>query len=880
MVSELSRASQFVRNAAFLRREFLGRNIFSEMEPQTRERTLYFFDTDIVVTFCEPWLKGPSRKEGGGDYGVIFPPAHVDYEDQRLHLLERDRAAHIAAILAEYVFQSVRSDSYPAYQFDEHFSETARIYKNARSLAKQVEGRQRSSLRAQEVRMRRTAALLAHRSPISGDNFLMPEMVALLQSMTPLGFPNNKNERLLQSWERFVRLNNVAGGIYPAHLAAEHFERDGNRELTESLRVLSGDRNREEEAIYRELMKAFEARIAKHSPSRREVREHDAKAIINLYILNARLKNQNTGWRAIFITGAQGLAEACYGRFPNVPGVDQEVADKFSQKFVRHLWAYTTEALLEPEREGRRRFINWLDGLLASEALTTRFNEEGLTDLVLNPSVSVLGKNGQEKNAGKRTLKSVLQDWNALTEQAVAKHRLESLEVNTDEALRLQHRIVSIVGQWYKDLGGDSWENLIGIIREEYHRAKDRTFLEFSSIGKDAIFQAHGIRQRNPPDLAFASLPNTNRIFQRLLDVRKYSSQEFSDDYKAIAEDCRDSREDGDDRQLSHLRFLVLGAAFAAANKWGVALSQGKRAISIIERSRSSTFWPIPVKSQQPGAPKTFMSGREAYFLCASATRVIAATADDLDAALELLRKSEGALAEDKEHEGAEQVTYVRFKCERLALALTHYYLERKRQDKEVLRVSAKQAALPINDGSQYCDELVPNIYHATRDLLNELREVEPSGILLSKRSGFVRKFSRATLVNVATNIIQACVIRAFRRLNDRPDSLEFPLKLDDLHQALAVLAYFSTPPPKFSIDELRQTPLIRFYRDAGARILDSEGFSYHGSSKGLLKMFEDEPNRLVTFYDGWRFEKLEELGNKLNGIPGSERRELVFGND
>lgn len=891
MPSELNLMTQFIRSAAFLRREFLGRNLFDEEGDDQRDRTIYLFDTDVISTFCQPWEMGPSEEERHTfGYGEIFPyagerdsaPPSADEIKSR-----NEVSAHIAAILAEHVFGKERPEKIPAYQFDEHFSETKTIYEqNARHFADLAASDKKTPTQNREEKMRRAAAFISATRPSTEHKTkLLPEIEYIFEQMHPLNYPTDRKSRQIEEWDRFLRLNAQTGGIYPASLAGEHFKDKDESNVRWALAALKHDSLTDDEKnIFSHLEGEMYRRLCQFGSSGDRRTDHDAQAIAHLYLINARMVEKATGWRAVFVTGARSFVEACYGTFPQWSSINLEVADRFSQKFVRHLWAYTTEALLEPDLDGRRRFINWLDGLLASESGATYFDEAYLTQLGRDEKKRkevarrIFGIASGKLGVKNVKVSEIYNDWHKLTGNAVAKHRIESLGLSGGEAIRLQNRIVARITQGAVSNDSQAWKNLTEDISEEYHRSKDRTFLDFSTIGKNAVFRANGIGQRNPPDLAFESLTNSNRIFNRLCDAREYSPQEYSADFEKIADDCPAG--DEDNRQLSHLQFLVLGATFAGADKWGVALSQGKRALSIIERSRRMPrYWPIKVKTSSPDEPDSYMSGREAHFLCASAARMIARNMQDFVKAEEHLINAEKALIEDKEKGTAKKATFVRFKCERLALALSRYYLQRKQQDGVIDGTAEVHDA---NRENTFCDDMIPPIYAAVKDMLEEISKEISKGkagnkIEFSKPGVDLKRFGRVTLMHISTNIVQVCVIRAFRRHNKRVDHMDFPLTQDDLRQALRLMAHFSKPPENNTEHQLRETPLVRLYRDAGARILSDKTFPYESKPEALGDLYDKQKEKNVASYDEWRFKKLRELSNILNIMESDQRQHLVF---
>jgi hypothetical protein len=856
---------EFIRSAAFLRREFLSRSL-ADQNTFERSKTIYLYDTDIITTYAEPWRMGPVQADGLGGYGQIFP----DTRNQNRETSEADPSAlvdaeYIAVMLAEYALTELPAEIFPAYQFDPHFLETKTIYEtNARRFADAATSRKKPSWQARAERIRRAAALIAVSNPSAAarNDSILPTMRYLLEQMEPLGFPKELNEQRIQAWERFLQLNAATGGIYPASVLAEHARGNEFVDLAGALEALDERRlTRTEKELFdnmvTELVRRFE-KSRKNTPGVKLF--NDAKTISLLYLVNARLQNlEEKGWRVTFITGATVIVEACYDGFANVPGVSSAVAGNFSRKYVRHLWAYTTEALLKDDPENNHRFINWLDGLLAPYASATGFDEGALTKLVRGESAALIKtratsddkSHGREAApAGDDRVNQLLDVWWELTRKAVVKYRTNALGLNSAEAIRLQEIVVTRVSG---NLDIKRWPDLLEDIHEEYHRAKDRTFLEFSEKGKDALIRAIH-QKRNPPDLSYASLTNTNRIFSRLCDVKRYDLEEYTRDFEAIKEDCYDPGKD--DRQLSHLRFLVLGATFAGANKWGVALSQGKRAISIIERSeRSERHRTIPVKEPTGGGPRSHMSGREAYFLCATAARMIARSSEDLASAKELLRRAEQALVEDQRRGTAKDATFIRFKNERLAIALSAYYMMRQLREPVVPSGSVDRS----DNNVKFCDEFVPEIYTSITILLQEL----PIDNLPGRDNG---KIGRVTLVNISTNIIQTCVVRAFRRKHKRNCSVEFTLKLDHLKWALDILAIFA--------NEIHETTLVYLYRCVGECFLGKENLLWEKITNFNLLEIN------VTEYDIWRFQKLEDFYYDLLRLESNDRLDLIFGDE
>jgi hypothetical protein len=477
---------QFFRSAAFLRREFLGLVRLSNSalaQPQIvadrREKTIFVFDTDVVATACEPW------SEMAGRYGAIFPSKTAHQATEAPEWQKRT-----GSLIASYVLEKVRAQSLPIYQLGPHFEETQTIFeKNARYFAGLARARAPLTEAVDRERLRRAAALFRH--DVHEDQRgaqLLPSLTNMLQAMTPLNLPSTLSEQRIQAWERFVKLNNRTGGIYPADRVSDHLRRQGKQEIADLLEVLNEDNNVltiQERELFRRISDAMERRI-EHFVSEvnkgRESNRRDAEAIARLYLANARLlapvvQERIGSWRVVFVTGSKAVTEACYADpkaaskrtvdLSEIRGADQTIISKFSQKFVRHIWAYTTEALLDPGKE--ERFKGWLDGLLGAEAESTAFSESHLT-------VVVRGGDKDGVLRGANIIDEDIEYWETAVQAAVTRDRFSQLGIDYEEAKKLQQRIIA-------SFNSSSFDSLEKEVEEQFHRAKDRSFVELSETG-------------------------------------------------------------------------------------------------------------------------------------------------------------------------------------------------------------------------------------------------------------------------------------------------------------------------------------------------------------------------------------------------------------
>lgn len=890
-------AVDFLKALAFLRREFLGRSIADVSDgpggTPERRRTIYFYDTDVIRTYCAPWDRawGPTVKErlekteGSSilseiiGIGEVIPEAFPREDGEG-----EDRAIHIAAILSEHVLSGMREAFLPIYQFPAHFADSKRVFEKLQMLEQVVGGKSQISARSADQRLRFSAALLAAFPPIEKGTELLPIVAEMLARMetnnTP--FPKWKTdqvrstpEQIDREWERFNRLNALTGGVFPSEMIPRQLQKLNDSGLSQGVAILDRPLTEDEAEAFAKIR----SMILKEIMSRPGLSETEATsygagadAIAWIYFINRELRNTN--WRAVFVTCSRVVVDASYTDFRSLGGLDSEIANSFSQKYIRHISAYTTEALLEPDSEGRKGFINWMDGLFAIGAEPDGFKEYKLTSIVRRPKVAAAELLKNEAKSADEFVADVSERWKDLTEKAVSKHRIEALGISTTEALRLQRRILEIAGR-NRDPSErfQHWEDLIADLKEEYHLSKDRTFIEYSKMGTESVFFSES-EHRNPPDLSFGSLHHTNRIFSRLCDPKPYSRKEFDSDFEGIQQDCPASPLGGDDRLLSHLKYLVLGAAFAASNRWAVALSQGKRAVSTARRLPRKE---IPTIRDEKGGRRSYLSGREAYFLCAVSTRMIAKNDRDLDAALKLLDESQEKLSLDQSLGTAKKLTIVRYECERLEIALARYYQCRKSRYEES---GSKHSNIDQPYESQravaYCDEFIPAITLATDRLLSFIRNRNVDHRPFEDSSANLSWLGRVTLVHVATSLIQVATIQAYRRSRDRVD-IERPVGLKHLEQALKIIQYFRDPPPGSKKDGLRQTPLIALYEDAGARLFGAfDDFPWARNVDELDGIFKRTEARDVTEHDSWRFDRLREFAEAMNLETSKARRSLV----
>lgn len=815
-------SNNLVYNAAFVRREHFGKDSSRRFRAEPDAAEIYVYDTNIVITLCAPWITGPlSIGDTHNGYGEIFPAYAEEGE------LGARRAEKLARQLAQHAVDLRLNGGLepPIFQFGSHAQETNNVYRAVRRSFETYERVDPERTRARRVfELMRTGALLRDRirngaSP-DGMRHLVDQCVEILLSD---GEVQSERARAVAEWDNYYELENKYGGIFPLHEAG-HFLGKGSTIAAACAVLEPANRSNEENQLYDVLSRHWRRRLAiRHG----ETLDADIKALTELFLVNARL--QGTSRRVVFVTGDRDLVEEVHEGVPAdlVPPHLQDLARHFSRRHVRHLWSYLSDAVIEPADE--HRLVSIFDGLV----------EGFVTDPEIAPSQvrSILAERDQVIPESQIT--QVLQTWNELTRKSVGRAGLKL----QDDAIReaVWRRLVETPQTV-------SWTRLVELLEEDVARIRDRTALALSDVGIGAIINAYQMGRRNPPDLHFESLENTDRIFRRLSIVGGYEdAAAFQADYSSIADDCHDSRRDGDDRQESHLRFLALGAAFASANRWMISHGHALRAIAIIERSHR--WGPIPVR-EEPGKKPSHMSGREAYLLAAVCRRMLAASPRDLEDSEALLRKAEAALADDKAHRTARGITTLRFRSERLAASLSSYYLSRYIEPTVVF------------------SKLAGNVYEQAAGMLDEFG---------SWYVGMPNPPGPVTTVTISTNIIQTYVIAEFRRLLALEEPIKPPVGFAQLQAAIGwidQLTNWRAEGDGTRVDRVTATPLTRAYANVGELFLREQQGEGPWHKEDLHRLIDESSS--IMPYDTWRFSALRRLAEARFGTPSPTTTEAL----
>lgn len=854
--------SELVKRMAFLRREFLGRNRFDAPQERGATNTIFFYDTDVIKTFCTPWEKGATHiirrvfSEAAVGYGEplpiesITPNASEEEADRDIQNI----ANRIAEMLAHHALTGVRRDGQhvgpdtkrlPLYQFPGHFGQTKGIFQNARHFAAQAGFK--SVDRVNLEIMRRTMAYL-HFTSREGDtgHQTLEILTTLIERMAgqdlPLWDSSQKRPTARQrviEWSQFVQLNTDSGGLFRLDQAESHAKEIEAATLASALTGLD-----ELEGIEKHI-----ADLIRKAARQRNRSAEDAEAIAILYVLNRRLqwtaeKGQST-WRAVFVTGSTSIANFCYDLHNIGLPTDDEDSNRFtktfSQRYVRHLFSYVPDAILDTQDESEARFHGLLDGALSFASNTVGFSQEKLTDLYRNPELT-----SEERRVFNDSRQELIDNWNTVCRQAVARDRFRSIGLNEREAEFLKARVMTIVSLHGK-AGYETWPKLIDHAVEQYARSRDRTYLSYSNVGRHALLFRHD-DDRNPPALWFDNLEKANVIFQKLCMAGNYPKEEFAKDYGVIDDDCANLDDPEDDRLASYTKYIVLGAAFASMNRWPIALAQGQNALAIVERSRKFGV-PTARSRRSANGVTTSVTGREAHFLCAVAFRLSGRNSWDFDSAEKHLDGVEAAMEKEGHRQPCEDRRLV---SERLALALSRYYAAREARER------AQRAGTTRLEVTLLAEDLVNPIYDTARRAVAAFHEFE-----LSAETD-IR--DRLAMVNLTTNILQTVTIQAFRRDRDIDETVR-PVDRQTAEDALELLRVLVGPPK--GQPSIRSSSLINNYMLVVNKLLNRNDIPG-------LKLDTESPDDHDPGYDGWRKAALASFVTRVEALTEDGRDRLL----
>ena len=849
--------TELIRNAAFVAHE--GRKAFALARwraKSEKHRVVYVFDTDVIVAHCAPWRTGPADdKFLGRGYGQVLPqkPLQIFSAEERQQAIseERRRAEVVCWLLASKAVERALDQEFPILQTTSHFQETLRVYEAVKlRAAAEVEASRSTALERQNLRFDEALQLVRravarNEWPLDGNpGRFLGNILNRMQAHDTF-----RTSRFVREWDSFLDLIRRGSGIFQLHEFRSDHQTSSDRHDASWSKVSAALREPQEDRI--EERSALEVAIGKIvAPNRyqhgRDRLDTDVKAIADVIIANRLLaESGDHSTKVVLVTGDRkivlALALATKDRLPGSD--DGTTISDFAFDCVHHLWSLVdTIPAKSDDANGSVSRSELFSGLLA-------FDDEKQDDrsfVMKLASYAVSAEPSLSLRLLWNDIERAYERWDDYSEAAASFHRHFLLDRNKSD------QISEILIEKFRssNVPMDS-DRLHAMVVDTIERARDRTNVELSEIGANSILDAHRHGVRNPPDLMFDSLTTTDRIFRDLaLPKRVFmDSKDFAQRFERIVDDCyqpaEDNLADDDYRQECYLKYLVLGALFASANRWMVAEQHAESAVKIVQRAKVVKD---PIRTRQSSTRKSNMSGREAYFLLAAAKRVRARTSKDYEAAGAALRRAEQCWNEDRSAGTAVSVPRERFDCERLALALARYYNARK------------------NDSQDPCNALADDVLRYA---------MGPSDALIANLDRTDEDFVTlpvSTQAGIATNLLQVAAISRFRAEFGFVGKMISPVNDEVIAVALATLVrhtnlVFEIARARGMHIDIAQnddkqiicSSLMMFYAVAVAVCYDLQTIWTPVTSVQVEKFFASR-DPVVTDYDKWRFVMLKTL--------------------
>jgi hypothetical protein len=643
--SEVDRLEGYVKAAASLRLE-IAPFLQDQTEMLRGKRVLYCVDTNIVRLFTAPSSTAPKNRIGGAGYGVVFP------DD------DETSAGALGAALSRFIFYRLThkleadpAGSVPLVLLLGHDAEIRRLYD---LVAKEERGDRKSV----SERRKRLVTLLTDIAEEPDNEARLKIVRSEVENLFEyLFFGDTRTDHFnrfnqLISDGRIARLDSFA-----SRLVADNSNRKEARIIEAALRGPSTFAEQSEESSYR-LKWEERLSIAARFRSRHRL-SPDIAALSRLEFINRHLRGTN--YVLALITGDESMRRAASLHYPF-----GEEAEDFATLYLRHPRAFLAadEVLLpleaaEPFAQQRSLGLisNWLDALLA-RYLTDQppRSLENVRHLIDSP-------------APERLQRLRLRVEESLRLDAGAADRMKSEWDKHVQVLREEHSAPSRLAreEIERILGSKQSGRFVGVL-EEVDRIlavrSERTWSTFFAAivrtGYDLLtVDASEKRSRNAPPLDFDSLLQAKIFARSIINGKNYQPIE-SPQLQAQLEAIRSEDPTG----YAHL--LAFATLFANAGRWHVSSLLSTRAITIARRlvaARATGSF----ESEQTAR----ISGREAFYFTAVASRMSATSLEDLAGLESNLDEARLALAADKKRQNPAQISSIRFDSEALALVLT-----------------------------------------------------------------------------------------------------------------------------------------------------------------------------------------------------------------
>jgi len=872
MTWTLNFRDQVLARMALLHSEFMGRKESVNFKKKPGSIITYVYDTDVIRAYTLPWDTGPENTKGWG-YGQLLPKAKTIDPDksaleQRQH--EDGNAWQTARILSETALKAHTEGERShdgIVMFDQHLGEVRVHEKGYRDSIPTALSQTRAFMGKDDFRQQTENTL----DRLGGAKTPEEDILTYASRRMEASFLENYDGRpsAQRAVENFDILNKEFGSFVSFS------------EVEKSLPKFEDNPNfLEVEAFARKVLtKLWTLRLSKSKPGRSKTRnfQNDIEVLVDLAVINRRLLEASISHRIVFVTGDSNLVKSTYfvehDELRNVvqlvfneanSGVhldyaaqarnkamerkletyffncnfdsQQEFANKdwisnFSYHYVRHFWAVAGEALIETSDTSA--FQDLFHGLFARRGNWVRDSRRSVEKLVLRGPASMYEQEFEDFEPEECLIR-----WNELTASRIRDARAKEFGIDRELTIEFGKKPTD------DDASGKKSRSLVSMLVEYSNRRRDRVMLALSDLGAKDVLQSVNSGGEYQ-DLYFVSLPNTIKLLQNLCVPGYYSSEavyKFLDDFNALKDDCFgfDLDVEYDDRQLSHLKFLILAIIFASSDKWEAAFGHARRAQNIVDRSEDK----IPVK---PNSGSN-MSGRESQFMLSICLRKRAVKLNDFDDALSCLSKAHEALENDlkvnpninKEFHSA------RFLNEELAIYLGKYYFLRSLD--------------PCGDKASF-SESVGAVY----DLLQKGRPVFQK--LISDYLSEIHYETNAppplTVDFAALNILQVLTISVFRDESflKAPDAAAINQLCSD---ALRWLNLRNSSP------EYSESAKTTIYRLVAAALMEESEFPTFESSDHLEKSFSRLLNSVgsssadLPQYELWRRDALKTFAKSL----------------
>lgn len=890
-----------IRRAAILQREFLGVNQTESFKKDRKGEAIYVLDTDIFACYANSLLKGPLTGVNRNGYGQLLPRRYdirslseIEDEGKRREVKStRFKEDHNAVVLSRWLARAALDRGKTTLkgkglylQLNPHFKETNRMLATVKSKVSDFDEQKAKSQRENLRKNVRIAFnVLSKTLSNTTKNARRPTINRLLgflvdqimhrEMLSETGsFYEADNYNELGLWKDEDKGRMPLSEFSEIHTSAFYsFTESQHRTARPVLRLLWDD-------------------LLANVKTKGKQRKPDVEALTELTILNKHLFRSTCDWgetpvRVVFLTGDIGLLDACY-RAPDklfrqlrhyimhaFPDADQaEVGrkqteleqyfgfdrsnseskwfDRFSLHYVRHIRAFSREVLFERTGQSDEHLGDIFDGLFAAEARKLMRSRRSMERLAQFP------REKDKPDDLDKDFDQTLQKWNSLVTHAVGRGGLDRWVKKAGDSQIIQEVTTKIVSGDGSDI---DWDTVMDWLFEYVDRGKDDTMLSLSGLGAETLGK---IEVTYPPDLYFDSLTNCKHIFKELAITPGYlKSNSLVKDFAKIVKDCNDEKSDDPDRRWEHhLRFLVLGAVFASAQKWSAAEEHARRAIDIIERApKLGEEGKIHTKKK-----KSNPSGREAYFLRTVCARIRSQNSDNLNEASEYLEKARDAFKKDlgvEKNHPLEELIWARFRNERLSIALAQYYQARRDIDNET---SAKRA--DVESGISETKKSGENESSGERieAVCNELSSswcelVDGSDIsdFLNPGNDFPEQL---TGMYIALNILQLATISEFwNEEKGNGNSHAWKINIENTitpETKWIEKAYLFLKSANSNDNSLRSTKMGKAYEVSGALLLNETLPEDFDNMDAVKVLFHELRLELRANYDEWRVEKLE----------------------